>query len=554
MTTLRNLWQALGLRARIAVMLAVTLTPIGIVEELRSLQAVSQSQTAVQQEILAQTVAHFDPITRQLETMQADAASLGAMAPLLIANRERCTAALDAVLAVKSGYLSLALVAEQGQTICAAGASEAVDVADVAPGFTAVENGIALVEVLPDLAASVQIRATGLAPSGLENTLSPALAAIVAPNGGILFASPAGAPVAPETWADHLQSGAATPGRIATHDAEGGAVMASVPLLNGAFRGIAQWQQSDFGPAGTAYVPSFLATFAFWLASVIAVWIVVSRMVMRPLDGMRDAMRYFMTERALPERIAPPNKMPREFARLEADFRILAQRILEDQAELEQAVDEKNTLLGEVHHRVKNNLQLICSIINMKVRKATDIETRETLQRLQDRILAFSTIHKRLYMEDDLYQVNSAALVSEIADQVVLVGTPAGCAIDIKSDLDDLILTPEQAFSLALLTSEVMTNAVRNVDHHDPDGLGIELSLKLRNSDTVVFEVRNTVALQESLRSCTGIGMQLMEAFARQLSGTMTARTDNNRFEVTVTFPLVTDFTTLAPDQFMAAQ
>ena len=80
--------------------------------------------------------------------------------------------------------------------------------------------------------------------------------------------------------------------------------------------------------------------------------------------------------------------MPSELQALQDNFDRMADNIMQDEAAMENTVREKNVLIKEVHHRVKNNLQLISSIMNMQIRQAKQDETKSALSRLQDRVLS----------------------------------------------------------------------------------------------------------------------------------------------------------------------
>ena len=79
------------------------------------------------------------------------------------------------------------------------------------------------------------------------------------------------------------------------------------------------------------------------------------------------------------------------------DFLSMAEGILQDEAELEDALREKSLLIREVHHRVKNNLQLIASIMNMQIRRSRNSETTSVVRRLQDRVLGLARVHRQMY-------------------------------------------------------------------------------------------------------------------------------------------------------------
>ena len=114
-----------------------------------------------------------------------------------------------------------------------------------------------------------------------------------------------------------------------------------------------------------------------------------------------------------------------------------------------------------MHHRVKNNLQLIASILNLQMRQAVTPEARTLMKGVQDRVMSLATIHRGLYQTSGLTDIMASELLSDLARQVVGLGTGGGRSVTLESNLDPVRLTPDQAVPLALLTTEALTNALK---------------------------------------------------------------------------------------------
>nr|WP_256500152.1 sensor histidine kinase [Limimaricola litoreus] len=200
----------------------------------------------------------------------------------------------------------------------------------------------------------------------------------------------------------------------------------------------------------------------------------------------------------------------------------MAGNILQDEARLEDQLRERGILLKEVHHRVKNNLQLISSIMSMQMRRTPDATTREILSRLQDRVLGLATIHRTLYESQDVGRVNAARLLREIVAQQGAASAP-GSKLSTRLDLEDLELLPDQAVPLSLLTSEALANALSNVAPDETGEAWVAVSLRREAEDMVRLEIANSTAAETprdagAARS-QGLGTNLIQAFAAQLGG-----------------------------------
>ena len=107
--------------------------------------------------------------------------------------------------------------------------------------------------------------------------------------------------------------------------------------------------------------------------------------------------------------------------------------VLHDEAMLEDSVHQKDVLLLEVHHRVKNNLQLIASIMNLQIRKSINPEARVMLRNLHDRVMSLATVHRELYQTSGLVDVRADELLESIVSQVLRMGARTEQPIDTKT-------------------------------------------------------------------------------------------------------------------------
>jgi len=315
-------------------------------------------------------------------------------------------------------------------------------------------------------------------------------------------------------------------------------VYAVLPIVTDTIYAVSVWPEDTpvLDTAITARATALLPIL-MWICSLIVAFWAVNRLAVTHIQKLGRQMRQFALNRNLPRQTLGAG-VPTEFMEMESAFIGMAESILRDEATLEDGLRQKNILLKEVHHRVKNNLQLVSSIMNMQIREAQTEDAREVLQRLQDRILSLATIHKNLYQNDDLVQVNAAALLGEIVNQLLSVGLPSGSDVAVSQHYDDLMLDPDDAAPLSLLVSEAMTNALKYVGPSEQADPFIQITLTFHSPDRAELLVRNSVGDQTPREDATGLGSKLIQAFARQLNGQLDIETARNVYETRLAFPI----------------
>jgi len=249
-------------------------------------------------------------------------------------------------------------------------------------------------------------------------------------------------------------------------------------------------------------------------------------------------MLHFALNRTLP-RVPLGEGVPYEIVTMEQSFLGMANSILQDEARQEDSLREKNMLLKEVHHRVKNNLQLISSIMNMQIRQAPTDANRKVLQRLQDRILSLATVHKSLYRDNEMSRVDAGVLLREIVSQSLAVGLEAKAKIKVVETYDTIMIGPDDAAPLTLLVSEAVTNALKYIFSDGTGAKRVEVSLKMTGPEKAVLRVVNTrgeAVVSDGLG--TGLGSRLIQAFARQLNGTVVIQENEDSYVLELAFPV----------------
>ncbi len=312
---------------------------------------------------------------------------------------------------------------------------------------------------------------------------------------------------------------------------------AILPIVPGTVYALSAWTtdtpflQSDISTRLSAMLPIIM-----WIASLVVAFLALNRLVITHIRKLRLQMRRFATRRTLPSETMAAS-VPTELFEMEATFIEMAESILRDEAILEDSLREKNILLKEVHHRVKNNLQLISSIMNMQIRQSQSEDAKFVLRRLQDRILSLATVHKSMYQNTYLTAVDASMMLREVVNQLLAIGLAAGSNVKVTQQYEPIILNADDAAPLTLLVSEAVTNALKYVSQAAKGKGEIALSLSYDGPDRAQLVVRNSTAVGPVV-SGTGLGSKLIVAFTRQLNGQVETTEEKDQFTLVVNFPV----------------
>lgn len=190
--------------------------------------------------------------------------------------------------------------------------------------------------------------------------------------------------------------------------------------------------------------------------------------------------------------------------------------------ELKKSLDEKDILVKEIHHRVKNNLMIISSLLNLQSHYITDEKALNLFKESQSRAKSMALIHERLYRTDSLRKIEFDDYIRTLANDLFHTYR-LGPGIDLKLDLEHVKLDVNSAIPLGLIVNELMTNSLK---YAFPEGKG-EISVKFRSLPAKdEFELvisDNGVGFPEDVdfRKFDSLGLQLVNNLASQLSGTI---------------------------------
>lgn len=190
---------------------------------------------------------------------------------------------------------------------------------------------------------------------------------------------------------------------------------------------------------------------------------------------------------------------------------------------LQQSVDEKDVLIKEVHHRVKNNMQVISSLLTLRA-NSMDESLRAPLEESQDRIMAMAMVHEQLYRSHDLARINLKDYVEQLVHHLQSSSVdPLPIYVEIAEGMQ---LDLERATSCGLLLNELVSNAIK---HAFPDGQHGHIWVRIDQDEReIALEVRDDgIGMPAAIDSGNSLGLKLVDSLCRQLLGRVETLSEN---------------------------
>ncbi len=261
-----------------------------------------------------------------------------------------------------------------------------------------------------------------------------------------------------------------------------------------------------------------------FLAGLALVGTLASRAVVRPLRGLQQAVEHWRFDGTF--QAGRDDLMPAEIADLSNAFGEAAKALSEHEAQLRDAAAQQELLMQEIHHRVKNNLQIVASLLNLQANRIRLPEARAEFEAARDRVRALATLHRHLYAEGGLHSINMRSFLKELCGQLFeAIGEPQGHRISLTIEAPELSMSSDQAVPLSLIVTEAVSNAIKYAFPQGRRGhIGVhvaaegEVARLLIEDDGVGIE---TGARDNEQERREGLGIQLIRSFARQLGATL---------------------------------
>jgi two-component system, sensor histidine kinase PdtaS len=563
----RPVTQKLGFQ--IAFVLAIVLLPLTVISIVNSVRAMGEVRARAEAALTGETIRAAAQEMRVIELARGTAATLAIAIAPLSGDAAACSAMAHSTATLQSQFPLIGFVAAGGQMHCTS--TGAPFDFSKSPVFQQVETG-----ARPDFSVDLQGPIAAISILSLSH---PVLTSDQKYLGFVLIALPASPISAPlegdstapsldlvtfgkdgeilSSSADKDQAQAIIPktrplasltgDQALTFSAPSNAgpvrVYSVVPLVPGALYVLGSRPvDTAMGPHGLLLSVPILLPALIWIASLVAAWLAVDVLVNRPIRRLNESIKSFASGNRKTTTVEVRGA-PLEIREMAAAYEQMTDAVMRDEATLEDSLHQKEVLMREVHHRVKNNLQMIASIMNIQLRKAQTPETRAVVKDLQSRVMSLATIHRELYHTTGVSDIHAEELLDALARQTVNVIAGPQSRIDLRIHCDKIRMTPDQAVPLGLLVSEALMNAVKRAQNATVNPPIIELRLVREAPDRAAVEISSSIAegetatLDQPLDSAD-LGAQLIFAFAVEVGGRPDISIANGQLLLRVDFAL----------------
>ena len=207
-------------------------------------------------------------------------------------------------------------------------------------------------------------------------------------------------------------------------------------------------------------------------------------------------------------------------------------------ATLRASEERKEALLREVHHRVKNNLAVICSLFYLQSMHTKDEETVQIFRDMEDRVHSMALVHERLYSSENLARIDFAEYAKALAKDILSSHGNPGPPVELKSELEPVIMSADLAIPCGLILNELISNAFK---HGFPSGVGGEIRLTLRNGSDgkcclVVEDSGVGLPADLDVNQSKSLGLRLVRSLTQQIRGSFDLATIESRTSARLQF------------------
>ena len=271
-----------------------------------------------------------------------------------------------------------------------------------------------------------------------------------------------------------------------------------------------------------------------WVAAAFITWLLVSRLLVRPLKRLQRSVLDYQPGSGpldLPQKLGPST----EIQELRHAFSRAFSRVDESEREMAGALEGQRRLVREVHHRVKNNLQVVASLLNIHGRSAVNAEARAAYAGISRRVGALSIVHRNHFAEmEENRGISLRPLLSELAAEL-RAGAPdeaRGLAIDL--DLETAYTTQDVAVAVAFLITEIVEFAMLRCPH-DP----IDISLRRTSELTARLMLSSPVLVPDEADQPEKVQFErIVSGLAKQLRSTLDRKLGRYSVDLPVFPPL----------------
>jgi two-component sensor histidine kinase len=187
------------------------------------------------------------------------------------------------------------------------------------------------------------------------------------------------------------------------------------------------------------------------------------------------------------------------------------------------SLKEKETLLHEIHHRVKNNMQVINSLLKLQSNNIEDAKTKEILKDSQSRVYAMSAVHETLHGSEKLSEINLQSYLSKIITSIFQTYSTDSRKINLNSDIDNSPISLNQAYPLGLIINELMSNSLKYAFPKEREG-EVSVSLKKVDKELELIVMDDGIGIPDKMdwKNSKSLGLKLVRTLVEnQLDGSI---------------------------------
>jgi len=203
--------------------------------------------------------------------------------------------------------------------------------------------------------------------------------------------------------------------------------------------------------------------------------------------------------------------------------------------QISKALEEKEILLKEIHHRVKNNLQVVSSLLSLQQRQTKDSTAHQVLQEGRNRIKAMALIHQNLYQENNLVGVDTQQYITKLANNLVATYKTDNKNIQINTNIEALKLDVDTVIPLGLIINELISNSLKYAFNNKDSGK-IFVNLNTHNNALNLTVKDNGERLPDnfSVEKSDSLGFKLIRSFSQKLDAKLTVESSNFGTKITL--------------------
>ena len=198
--------------------------------------------------------------------------------------------------------------------------------------------------------------------------------------------------------------------------------------------------------------------------------------------------------------------------------------IQRQQTTLEKALNEKELLLAEIHHRVKNNLSVICSLLELQSNGINDEAAKAAIAVGQNRVSSIALIHQRLYQHENLAAIELGGFLNDLSRQVSSIFKKPNTEIKVEIDVAETLLDIDTAVPLGLIMNELLTNSYKYAFDESINGtIRIDLQQECPGNFLLSYSDNGPgIGDEINIQRASSLGLRLIHRLSKQIGGSAT--------------------------------